>query len=132
PCPKACGPRYMVRSGSNGGSRGGGGSCALIRLAQGFQPGTWSQIALTAAISGIARNSPGMPQTSSQNRHASMTVVALRSRLRPRTDGTILWPSTAAREVKKTAAAGATGGETWTNESSMGGMPAMIGPRYGM
>ncbi len=64
-------------------------SVALIRLAHGCQPGTCSQIDLIAAISGIARNSPGVPHTRSQNRHASMTVVAFRSMCRPMTSGTI-------------------------------------------
>src|SRR5258706_518942 len=42
-------------------------------------------------------NKPGNPQTSSQNRHASMTVVAFISMLRPITTGTTMYPSTVMR-----------------------------------
>src|SRR6185369_3664987 len=61
---------------------------ALIRLAHGSQPGTCSQIAFIAALSGIARNQPGTPQTNSQQMQASMTVVAFKSMCRPIKSGT--------------------------------------------
>src|SRR2546426_10553895 len=73
--------RYLVESGS--------AVRVLIKLAQGCQSGTFSQIALIPAINGIAKNKPGRPQSSSQNKHARITVVALSSMLRPMTTGTI-------------------------------------------
>src|SRR5262249_40672276 len=67
----------------------GSGCSVLIKLAHGCQSGTWLHTALIAAISGIARNSPGGPQTRSQNKHASSTVVAFSCIGRPITAGTI-------------------------------------------
>ena len=61
----------------------------LIRFAQGRQSGTFSQIALTPAMSGMAKNKPGRPHSRSQNKHAKMTVVAFSSMLRPIKTGTI-------------------------------------------
>ena len=49
----------------------------LIRLAHGCQLGTFVQMALMAAISGIARNRPGSPHTKSQNKHANITVLGI-------------------------------------------------------
>jgi hypothetical protein len=73
--------------------RAAGSSRVPMRLAQGCQSGTWVQIALSPAISGMARNRPAGPQTNSQNRQASITVVAFSSMLRPMTTGTMTYPS---------------------------------------
>ena len=96
------------------------------------QAGRVQQTARMPAISGIARNRPGMPQTSSQNRHASITVVAFRSMLRPMTSGTIEVALDRDHDrVEDEDDRPPCNGDDVNEASRTGGMPATIGPMYG-